>query len=347
MDVKGDVDQQVPPVTDRLGRGLRDLRISVTDRCNFRCRYCMPREVFGPGYQFLQHSELLSFEEITRLVRAFARQGVKKIRLTGGEPLLRRELERLVEMVAEVDGIEDIALTTNASLLGAKARALRDAGLSRVTVSLDSVDEDQFAQISDTNVPLSRVLKGIEAADDVGLAPIKINAVVKRGLNDGDDIVGLAEFGRERGYIVRYIEYMDVGTTNGWRLDDVVPGREIVDRIHSVWPVQPVDPNYTGEVAERYRYVDGVGEIGVIASVTQPFCQTCTRTRLSAQGELFTCLFAAGGHDLRTPVRRGASDTELDEHIGGIWSRRSDRYSELRTAETAQMPKVEMSHIGG
>jgi GTP 3',8-cyclase len=338
---------QVADGTDRFGRLLRDLRISVTDRCNFRCRYCMPREVFGPDHQFLDRAELLSFEEITRLVRVFAHQGVRKIRLTGGEPLLRRELERLVRMLTQVDGIEDIALTTNASLLAAKARSLREAGLSRVTVSLDSLDPDRFTQISDTRVPLSQVLRGIEAAQEAGLDPIKINAVIKRGMNDEADILELAEFGRENGHVVRFIEYMDVGTTNGWRMTDVVPAREIVDRVHEKWPVEPVDPHYTGEVAQRYRYADGRGEIGIIASVTQPFCRTCTRARLSAQGELFTCLFASKGHDLRALVRGGTSDEELERTISGIWHRRTDRYSELRTSETKRSSKVEMSYIGG
>jgi GTP 3',8-cyclase len=336
-----------PPVEDRLARGMRDLRISVTDRCNFRCTYCMPREVFGPDYQFLDRAELLTYEEIARLVRVFARLGVTKVRLTGGEPLLRRQLERLVAMVAEVEGITDIAMTTNGSLLRAKAPALRDAGLSRVTVSLDSLDPERFAAISDTQLPVDRVLDGIAAAAETSLGPVKINAVVKRGVNDGDDIVDLARFGRERGHTVRFIEYMDVGSTNGWRMDDVVPAREIVERIDAVWPVEPVDPAYTGEVAERYRYRDGAGEVGAIASVTQPFCQTCTRSRLSAQGELFTCLFATKGHDLRALVRGGADDDELEAALSGIWGRRTDRYSELRTAATTPRDKVEMSYIGG
>ena len=332
---------------DRFDRRLRDLRISVTDRCNFRCRYCMPREVFGAEHVFLDRSELLTFEEITRLVRAFSQQGVRKIRLTGGEPLLRRQLEKLVAMLTDVDGIDDIALTTNASLLAAKARPLRDAGLSRVTVSLDSLDPGRFAQISDTRVPLAQVLKGIATADEVGLMPIKVNTVVKRGMNDGEDILELAEFGRQHGYVVRFIEYMDVGTTNGWRMADVVPARDIVDHLNTAWPMEPVDPNYTGEVAQRYRYLDGGGEVGIIASVTEPFCRTCTRARLSAQGELFTCLFAARGHDLRALVRGGADDAELERSIRAIWGRRTDRYSELRTSETTRARKVEMSYIGG
>jgi GTP 3',8-cyclase len=336
-----------PRVDDRLDRPLRDLRISVTDRCNFRCTYCMPRDVFGPDYQFLDRAELLTYEEIARLVRVFARLGVTKVRLTGGEPLLRRQLERLVAMVAEIDAITDIAMTTNGSLLRAKAPVLRDAGLSRVTVSLDSLDPERFAAISDTQIPVTRVLDGIVAATEVGLGPIKINAVVKRGVNDGDDVVDLARFGRDHGHTVRFIEYMDVGSTNGWRMDDVVPALEIVERIGAVWPVEPVDPAYTGEVADRYRYRDGAGEVGVIASVTQPFCQTCTRSRLSAQGELFTCLFASKGHDLRALVRGGAGDDALEAALRGIWGRRTDRYSELRTAATTPRDKVEMSYIGG
>jgi GTP 3',8-cyclase len=336
-----------PRVEDRLSRPLRDLRISVTDRCNFRCTYCMPRDVFGPDYQFLDRSELLRYEEIARLVRVFTRLGVTKVRLTGGEPLLRRQVERLVAMIAEIDGITDLAMTTNGSLLRAKAPALRAAGLSRITVSLDSLDPRRFAEISDTQVPLARVLDGIAAADEAGLGPIKINAVVKRGVNDGDDIVELARYGREHGYSVRFIEYMDVGTTNGWRMDDVVPAKEIVERISAEWPVEPVDPAYSGEVAERHRYLDGAGEVGAIASVTQPFCQTCTRSRLSAQGELYTCLFASKGHDLRALVRGESDDDALEAALRGIWQRRSDRYSEKRTDATAARSKVEMSYIGG
>ena len=338
--------ESAPPV-DQLGRGMRDLRISVTDRCNFRCRYCMPRELFGAGHEFLPGAQLLSFEEITRLVRIVADLGVRKVRLTGGEPLLRSELERLVGMIAEVDGITDIALTTNASLLRSKAPALRAAGLSRVTVSLDSIDAERFAAISDTQIPLSRVLDGIAAAEEAGLGPVKINTVVKRALNDGDDILELATFGREHGRTVRFIEYMDVGTTNGWRLDEVVPAREIVQRIHDVWPLEAIQPAYSGEVAERFRYTDGSGELGVIGSVTQPFCRTCTRARLSAQGELFTCLFGNRGHDLRALLRGDATDEDLEQRLRTIWGHRADRYSEQRTAETTGRPKVEMSYIGG
>lgn len=333
-------------VVDRLDRGLADLRVSVTDRCNFRCTYCMPREVFGPDFAFLEREELLSFEEITRLVRVFAGLGVRKLRLTGGEPLLRRDLPELVRMLATVEGIDDIAMTTNGSLLPRLAAPLRDAGLGRVTVSLDSVDEEVFAAMADTSVPLERVVAGIDAARDAGFDPIKVNAVIRRGVND-DGIAELARFGRERGLIVRFIEYMDVGTTNGWRLDEVVPAAEIVERLEAAFPLEPLDPNYVGEVAGRYRFRDGGGEVGVISSVTRPFCSTCTRARLSAIGELYTCLFAAAGTDLRAVLRAGCSDGELEERIAGVWRGRTDRYSELRTAGTAQLPKVEMSYIGG
>jgi cyclic pyranopterin phosphate synthase len=331
---------------DTLGRPLRDLRISVTDRCNFRCVYCMPREMFGPGHAFLPRTALLTFEEIERLVRAFARQGVRKLRLTGGEPLLRRDLPRLVSMLAAIPGIEDIALTTNGALLPGRAQALADAGLRRVTVSLDSLDDAVFRAMNDVDMPVARVLDGIEAAAAAGLAPIKVNMVVKRGLNDGS-VLGMAAHFRNTGHVLRLIEYMDVGTTNGWRLDDVVPAAEMVAAISARWPLEPVDPGYRGEVASRHRYVDGGGEIGVIASVTQPFCRDCTRARLSAEGELYTCLFAARGRDLRGPLRQGADDDALDELIAGIWSRRGDRYSELRSASTRPARRVEMSHIGG
>ncbi|MGH8907513.1 MAG: GTP 3',8-cyclase MoaA [Egibacteraceae bacterium] len=333
-------------VVDRFGRGLHDIRVSVTDRCNFRCTYCMPREVFGPDFQFLERGELLTFEEIARIVQVFARLGVRKVRLTGGEPLVRRGIEQLVAMLGQVEGITDLALTTNGSLLRAKAGRLREAGLHRLTVSLDSVDEATFRAMADAPTSLDRVLDGIAAAAEAGFAPIKLNAVVQRGVND-DGVVDLAAYAREHGHIARYIEYMDVGTTNGWRPDDVVPAAEIVRRIDAVWPLEPVDPNYSGEVANRYRYLDGAGEIGVIASVTQAFCQTCTRARLSAVGELYTCLFAATGHDLRGLLRSGADDEELQSVVGGLWGRRADRYSELRSAATRQLSKVEMSYIGG
>ncbi|HUZ83728.1 MAG TPA: GTP 3',8-cyclase MoaA [Gaiellales bacterium] len=331
---------------DTLGRPIRDLRISVTDRCNFRCVYCMPREVFGRDYPFLPRAQLLTFEEIARLAHSFARHGVRKLRLTGGEPLLRRDLDQLVALLREVPGIEDIALTTNGSLLAARAGRLAAAGLDRVTVSLDSLDDDVFRAMNDVDVPVSRVLAGIDAAAAAGLAPVKVNMVVKRGVNE-HSLLPMAEHFRGSGHVLRLIEYMDVGTTNGWRLDDVVPAAEMIAAIGAVWPLEPVDRDYPGEVARRYRYLDGGGELGVISSVSQPFCRDCTRARLSAEGELFTCLFAARGHDLRGPLRDGAGDGELDELIGSIWGRRGDRYSELRTLGTAPVPKVEMSHIGG
>jgi cyclic pyranopterin phosphate synthase len=334
----------VPPL-DLLGRRLHDLRISVTDRCNFRCVYCMPREVFGPDFQFLPRDQLLSFEEIARIARAFVPLGVEKLRLTGGEPLVRRDLERLVEQLAGIDGVRDIAMTTNGVLLPRKAAALASAGLRRVTVSLDALDDAVFMAMNDAGVPVSRVLEGIDAAVDAGLG-VKVNAVVKRGANE-DQILPLARRFRGTGHVVRFIEYMDVGASNGWRLDDVVSAAEIVELIGAEHPLEPVEPTYAGEVANRWRYVDGAGEIGVIASVTQPFCGACTRARLTAEGELYTCLFAARGHDLRALVRSGADEAALAEAIAGIWTRRGDRYSELRTAQTAQRPKVEMSHIGG
>jgi cyclic pyranopterin phosphate synthase len=332
---------------DLLGRRLRDLRISVTDRCNFRCVYCMPREVFGKDFQFMQRSALLSFEEIERVATAFAAQGVEKLRLTGGEPLLRRDLEKLVEKLARIDGIKDVALTTNGALLAKKAQSLADAGLRRVTVSLDSLDDDTFMAVNDVSFPVDRVLEGIDAALAAGLAPVKVNMVVKRGLND-QDIVPMARYFRDKpGTILRFIEFMDVGNTNGWRLEDVVSSAEIVEQISAEHPLEPIAPLYPGEVANRYRYTDGTGEVGVIASVTQPFCGGCTRVRISAEGKLFTCLFAAKGHDLREIIRNGASDTELRDSIAGVWTRRGDRYSEIRTAETLTRERVEMSHIGG
>jgi GTP 3',8-cyclase len=330
---------------DLLGRPLRDLRISVTDRCNFRCVYCMPKEVFGRDYRFLDRRELLTFEEIARVAGAFAAHGVRKIRITGGEPLLRRELERLVAMLAAIPGVDDLTLTTNGALLTKQARALADAGLRRVTVSLDSLDDETFSAMNDVAFPVRRVLEGIDAAAEAGL-PVKVNTVVKRGLNEGS-ILDLARHFRGTGHTLRFIEYMDVGHTNGWRLDDVVPAAEIVRTIGAEWPLEPVEAAYRGEVAARYRYLDGAGEIGMIASVTQPFCGDCTRARISAEGRLYTCLFAVRGHDLRALVRGGASDDELIEAIGGVWRRRDDRYSDLRTEATRDLPKVEMSYIGG
>jgi len=329
---------------DSLGRPLRDLRISVTDRCNFRCVYCMPKEVFGRDYRFLDRRELLTFEEIERLARVFVAHGVEKIRITGGEPLVRRDLERLVQKLAGIGGL-DLTLTTNGSLLPQKALALRDAGLKRVTVSLDSLDDEVFTAMNDVDFPVERVLEGIDAAAQAGL-PVKVNMVVKRGLNE-DSILPMARLFRERGHILRFIEYMDVGHSNGWRLDDVVPAAEIVATIDAELPLEPIEPNYRGEVARRWRYREGGGEIGVIASVTQPFCGDCTRARLSAEGQLYTCLFAVRGHDLRAALRGGAADDELYDEIGRIWSRRSDRYSEVRSENTADLPKVEMSYIGG
>jgi GTP 3',8-cyclase len=334
-------------VSDQFGRGLRDLRISVTDRCNFRCCYCMPRDVFGTDFPFMDSSELLSFEEIVRVTTVFAALGVQKLRLTGGEPLLRHGIERLVEQLAGIDGVDDVAMTTNGSLLAKKASSLRDAGLTRVTVSLDSLDADTFRAMSDVKIPLARVVEGIAAAADAGLSPVKVNTVVKRGMNDGQGILDLAAFGREHGYIVRFIEFMDVGATNGWQLDAVVPAAEIVEAINAVWPIEPVDPSYVGEVAARYRYLDGAGEVGVITSITQPFCGTCTRARLSAKGELYTCLFSSLGHDLRALLRGGAGDDEIEKRITGIWQARTDRYSAQRTTATLGLPKVEMSYIGG
>lgn len=333
------------PIADRLGRPLRDLRISVTDRCNFRCVYCMPKEVFGKDYQFLEHKELLTFEEIARLARIFTRHGIEKIRLTGGEPLVRRNLERLIELLAAIPGL-DLTLTTNASLLTKKAQPLAAAGLKRITVSLDSLDDAVFMKMNDVDFPVSRVLAGIDAAAAAGLTPIKINMVVKRGVNDAS-IVPMARYFRGSGHILRFIEYMDVGHTNGWRLDDVVTAREIVGMIDADSPLEQVDPNYRGEVAERWRYRDGSGEIGVIASVTQAFCRDCTRARLSTSGSLYTCLFATRGHELKSLLRGGASDEDISDAIAAVWRQRSDRYSEIRTAQTSALQKVEMSYIGG
>jgi cyclic pyranopterin phosphate synthase len=337
------------PLLDRLGRPLETLRISITDRCNFRCVYCMPKEVFGRDYAFLERRELLTFEELARVVGIFAGLGVRTVRITGGEPLVRRNVEHLVELLAAVerpDGDKlELALTTNGSVLAQKAEALAAAGLGRVTVSLDSLDDAAFRAMNDVDFPVQRVLEGIDAAAAAGL-PVKINAVVKRGANDGD-VLGLAEHFRGSGHVLRFIEYMDVGSTNGWRLEDVVSAEEIVQRIGERWPLEPVAVERPDATARRWRYVDGAGEIGVVASVTQPFCGGCSRARLSAEGRLYTCLFAARGHDLRAPLRLGASDEELAEQLRALWTRRTDRYSELRTAETASLPKVEMSYIGG
>lgn len=339
---------ETPSVTrDQFKRPLRDLRISVTDRCNFRCRYCMPKEVFGTAYRFLPHEDILTFEEITRLVGLFAGLGVQKIRLTGGEPLVRRDLEHLVASIASVPEIEDIAMTTNGSLLSRqKAIALRQAGLKRMTVSLDALDDETFMAMNDVRFPVMKVLEAIDAAQEAGLQPVKVNMVVKRGVNDAS-IVPMAEHFRGTGQILRYIEYMDVGNTNGWRLEDVVGAKEILGLINARWPLEPAAPAGPGEVARRYRYQDGLGEIGIISSVSQPFCGGCTRARLSAEGMLYTCLFGTKGHDLRQLLRNGTTDESLAASLLSIWGDRSDRYSEQRSAQTNWGPKVEMSHIGG
>ncbi len=332
-------------LTDTLGRPLRDLRVSVTDRCNFRCVYCMPKEVFGRDYPFLEREHLLRFEEITRLARLFAAHGVEKIRLTGGEPLLRRNLDRLVRMLAAIPDL-DLTLTTNGALLAQQAAGLKAAGLQRITVSLDSLDNAVFQAMNDVGFTVERVLEGIEVAAGVGLHPIKINMVVKRGMNE-ESILPMARYFQGTGHILRFIEYMDVGHTNGWRLDEVVPAGEIVARIHAELPLEPVERDYRGEVAQRWRYRDGGGEVGVITSVTQAFCRDCTRSRLSADGQLYTCLFATDGHDLRALLRGGASDAEIAGAIRRIWRARGDRYSEIRSAETVGLDKIEMSYIGG
>ncbi|WLD92519.1 GTP 3',8-cyclase MoaA [Alkalihalobacillus sp. AL-G] len=333
-------------INDRLGRPLRDLRISVTDRCNFRCHYCMPADIFGPDYEFLKKNMLLSFEEITRLAAIFRKtSGIRKIRLTGGEPLMRKDLPTLVKMLSSIDGIEDIAMTTNGSLLPKYARALKDAGLHRVTISLDTLDDERFKKINGRDVSVNTVLKGIDAAEEAGLG-IKINMVVQKGVNDSD-IVPMAKFFREKGHVLRFIEYMDVGNSNGWKLDDVFPKKEIISQINKVMPIEPIDPNYKGEVATRYRYKRTNEEIGIISSVTDAFCSTCNRARLSAEGKLYTCLFASKGYDLRGPMRNEATDEEMAHLISNIWGKRQDRYSEERTEHTKRSSKIEMSHIGG
>lgn len=330
--------------TDLFDRQLRDLRISVTDRCNFRCTYCMPKEVFGPGYEFLPRDQLLTFEEITSLVGHFVTRGVKKVRITGGEPLLRKGIEDLIAMIASVEGVDDLTLTTNASLLARKAERLFDAGLDRVTVSLDAMDDPTFQAMNDVGFPVSTVLEAIGVASDIGLGPIKVNAVIKRGVNE-HAVVDMARHFRGTDHIVRFIEYMDVGNSNGWRLDDVVPADEILDAVHAEFPLEAVPPNYPGEVANRFRYLDGEGEIGVIASVTKPFCGSCTRARISADGTLYTCLFASSGTSLRDVIRSGV---DLGASIDEVWAKRDDRYSEIRSSNTARLSvPVEMSYIGG
>jgi cyclic pyranopterin phosphate synthase len=334
-----------PPLVDTLGRPIRDLRVSVTDRCNFRCVDCMPKEVYGPGHAFLERAELLSFEEITRLARVFAGLGVRKLRLTGGEPLVRRDLPALVAMLAGIGGL-DVTLTTNGSLLDRHAGALRAAGLARLTVSLDSLDDEVFRRMNDVGAPVATVLEGIAAAERAGFTRLKINMVVKRGVNDAS-IVPMARRFRGTGHVVRFIEYMDVGTTNGWRMDDVVSASEIVAAVHREFPLEPTGRAITSDTAETWRYADGGGEIGVVASVTRAFCRDCVRARLSANGSLYTCLFATRGHDLKALVRSGAPDDALAAEVARVWSARGDRYSELRGAATSGLPRVEMSYIGG
>jgi cyclic pyranopterin phosphate synthase len=328
------------------GRPLHDLRSSVTDRCNFRCEYCMPLAVFGPDHAFLPRAELLTFDEIARLVGIFARLGVEKVRLTGGEPLVRRELPALISTLAAIPGVRDLTLTTNGVLLPEHAEELKEAGLHRVTISLDADDDATFMRMNDAGVPVSRVLSGIEAAEAAGLGPIKLNMVVKRGWNE-HAVLPMARRFRGTGRILRFIEYMDVGHSNGWRLDEVITADEILSTIAAEFPLEPMPPTKQGEVAERFRYADGGGEIGIIASVSRPFCGDCNRARLSADGQLYTCLFATTGHDLRTFLRGGASDEEIESAIRDIWEARDDRYSEIRSAATVALPKVEMSYIGG
>ncbi|MBK1833567.1 GTP 3',8-cyclase MoaA [Roseibacillus ishigakijimensis] len=330
-------------MNDTLGRPLRDLRISVTDRCNFRCRYCMPVEVFGPDYQFLDRAEVLTFEEIVRVTRASVALGVRKIRLTGGEPLLRRDVTRLVAQLKAIEGVEDLALTTNATLLARHAGALQAAGLDRVTVSLDALDEEVFARMNGVGAKVSRVLAGVEAALAAGL-PVKVNAVIQRGVNE-QEVLPLVRWGRESGVTVRFIEYMDVGESNGWRMGEVLTAREIVDLVAAEMPVEPADSRYRGEVAGRWQFADGKGEFGVISSVSKPFCRDCTRLRLSAEGRLFTCLFASEGTEIKSLLRSGASAKELQAALAGVWQQRTDRYSEERGQGSKK--KAEMSYLGG
>jgi cyclic pyranopterin phosphate synthase len=333
-------------LTDTFGRPLNDLRISVTDRCNFRCTYCMPAEIYGERYEFLPKAELLTFEEISRLTRILVSNGAAKVRITGGEPLVRAEIETLIASLSQIDGVADLTLTTNAYLMEQKAQLLKDAGLQRVSISLDSLDDEIFRSMNGRGFGTAKVLQGIDAAQKAGLNPIKINAVVQKGVND-HTVVELARYFKDRGHIVRFIEYMDVGNRNGWRLDHVVPADEIVSMIDAEMPLEPFERSYRGEVAMRYRYRDGGGEIGVIASVTQPFCGDCTRLRLSPEGSVYTCLFASKGTDLRGPLRSGATDEDLEKIIGGMWGARDDRYSEERSSMTEPQRKVEMYHIGG
>lgn len=347
--VAGAIREEGGRILDARGRPLRDLRISVTDQCNFRCRYCMPKEKFGSRHKFLAHTELLTFEEILMVAKAFSELGVEKIRLTGGEPLLRRHIE---ELVAKLKALEtptgkslEVAMTTNAAILGRKAQALKTAGLDRVTVSLDALTEDLFQAINDVGFPADEVLKGIRAACEAGL-PVKVNTVVKRGMNEGE-ILPLAKMFRGTGITLRFIEYMDAGTANGWRMDDVVPSSEIVRRINEVWPIAPSEALYRGEVAERWRYLDGAGEVGFISSVTQAFCRDCTRARLSVEGGLFLCLFADRGYDIRTMLRGGATTEEIRDAVARIWTNRDNHYSEIRSEATTRRDRIEMQYIGG
>jgi GTP 3',8-cyclase len=341
--------ESTPPL-DRLGRPLHDLRISVTDRCNFRCTYCMPKEIFGRDYQFLPKDQVLSFEEIHRAARAFVELGVEKLRITGGEPLVRRGLPQLIRMLADLrtrDGRPlDLTLTTNGAALRALARPLADAGLRRVTVSLDSLDDDVFGAMNGVDFPVAKVLDGIDAALEAGLVPVKVNMVVRRGINE-TSVVPMARWARETGVTLRFIEYMDVGHSNGWRLDEVVPAADLVDLVTAAWPAQPADAGYRGEVADRWRYADGAGEFGIISSVTRPFCRDCTRARLSADGKLYTCLFAVAGQDVRAVLRDGSSDERLAAFLADTWRDRDDRYSELRAQSTSDLPKIEMFAMGG
>lgn len=342
--------EPVHQIVDKLQRPLRDLRMSVTDQCNFRCRYCMPEEIFGSDFKFLPKEKLLTFEELTRLTRIFVSLGVEKVRITGGEPLMRKDLPTLIRMISGVEGVKDIAMTTNGSLLAKHAQSLKEAGLHRVTVSLDSLDDDRFGQMNGRGFKVSHVLDGIQAAAAAGLK-IKVNMVVQKGTND-QDVLPMARYFREQGHILRFIEYMDVGNSNGWRLDQVLPSQDIVKQIHREMPLEPVEPNHYGEVASRYRYVGEEGEVGFISSVTQAFCSTCTRVRLSAEGKMYSCLFATAGTDLRDPLREGWSDPKIRELISEFWSLRTDRYSEERLSNTPELKKrkknkVEMSHIGG
>jgi cyclic pyranopterin phosphate synthase len=333
-------------VLDTLARPIRDLRVSITDRCNFRCTYCMPRDVYGSEHVFVPHEEILRYEEIARLTRVLVGLGVRKVRVTGGEPLLRRDVEDLVRMLAAIDGIDDLALTTNGSALESLAPKLVAAGLHRVTVSLDALDDAVFRGMNDAGFPVDRVLRGIDAAAAAGLVPVKVNAVVKRGVNE-DQVLPMARYFHERGHHLRFIEYMDVGKTNGWRLDDVVSAAEILETLKSEFDLEPIEPAYRGEVASRYRFRDGGGEVGFVTSVTRPFCKDCTRLRLSADGQLFTCLFAARGHDVKALLRSDATDEDIRDRLVAIWNARDDRYSELRASETTSTDRIEMSYIGG